>query len=33
VLKVEATSRLGAGATTKREVRFSVAGARPAAGQ
>ena len=33
VLKVEATSRLGAGATTKREVRFSVAAARPAAGQ
>jgi hypothetical protein len=32
VLKVEATSRLGAGATVAREVRFSVDAARPAPG-
>jgi VWFA-related protein len=33
VLKVEARSRLGAGATTAREVRFAVDGAPPAPGQ
>jgi hypothetical protein len=33
VLKVEAKSRLGAGATTAREVRFTVEGARTAPGQ